>query len=616
MKKLIMQVKLCSKMSTRFTTLNFQKMKRFLGITFFMLSTQISNAQSFNSNLATLLQDSLTNMVAAFTNTKGMQVSVYLPGQGVWTGSAGLSYAGNPITNDMILGLASNSKLYTAVTMLKLQESGVLDLDDPISMYLAPIANVNPAITIRQLLNHTSGVSDPFFSTALLDTLDAHHTQVYTPVMVLAWLGAPAFAPGMGYQYSNINYILTGMVAESATGFHISQLIRDNILDPLQLDSTFYDIEEPITGNLAHRWMAGADLHDTSRVSLNTAGGCAGSMFATTSEVVQWYNTLMSGQVIDQSSLTEMTNFLMPGNYGLGIQTQSIFGHTYWGHSGGTYGYRSKVMYDPCMQAAICGVANNSEAAEQGITALLMKIIWDVVPGCPGAITGTPVVCPGTTSITYSVPPISLATSYVWTLPNGIVGVSATNIITVDFTMAATSGDITVCGMNNYGVGVTTSYPVIVNAVATNVTESGDTMVTLNTSADTYQWVDCSLAYQPIVGATNQTFEPTNIGSYAVIVTNNGCIDTSACSTINFSGTENYLAETISIYPNPSNGVFRINAKNIAEGSIHIYNSLGQQIYQTNKLLDEINLSNQSKGTYYLRLFTDTKIYSQKIILQ
>lgn len=344
------------------------------------------NAQSFNPNLATLLQDSLTNMVASFTNTKGMSVSVYLPGQGIWSGSAGLSYAGNPLTTDMVLGLASNSKLYTAVMMLKLQESGVLDLDDPISMYLAPIPNVNPTITIRQLLNHTGGVSDPFFSTALLDTINAHPTQVYTPAMVFAWLGAPTCAPGGCYQYSNINYILAGMIAENATGISLSQLIRDSILTPLQLDSTFYDIEEPITGNLAHRWVAGADLHDTSRISLNTAGGPAGSMFATTGEVVQWYHALLSGQVINQSSLNEMTTFPAPGNYGLGIQTSSIFGHTYWGHSGGTFGYRSKTMYDPCMQSAICGVANNSEAAEQGITALLFKILWDVIPGCPGVI--------------------------------------------------------------------------------------------------------------------------------------------------------------------------------------------------------------------------------------
>ncbi len=580
-----------------------------------LCSTQLK-AQSFNSNLATKLQDTLTAMVTAFTNTQGISAAVYLPGQGLWTGVSGNSYAGQPLTPEMIFGLASNSKLYTSVVMLKLQESNVLDLDDAISMYLPAYPNVNPTITIRQLLNHTSGVSDPFFTTPLLDTLQAHPTDVWTPNMVLAWLGAPAFAPGGGYQYSNINYILAGMIAENVTGFHISQLIRDSILTPLQLDSTFYDIEEPITGTLAHRWVAGADLHDTSRISLNTAGGNAGAMFATAGEVALWYHALMDGQVINQSSLNEMVTFLVPGNYGLGITTSSIFGHTYWGHSGGTFGYRTKVMYDPCMQAVVVGLANNSEAAEQGITALLFKQLWDLVPSCPGNIAGTPAVCAGETGITYTVPPISGATSYVWTLPNGVTGNSVTNSITVDFTMAATSGDITVCGMSLYGVGAPVAYPVIVTTVPIGITAAGDTLVAADSTADSYQWVDCNQAYMPIAGATNQIFEPASVGNYAVILTRGACSDTSACTAINFSGTESYDSKNISVYPNPNNGNFKIDIGNKTMDQLKIYNSLGQVIYESIGTSTDINLSTSPKGTYYIKLFSENKIYTKKFIIQ
>jgi D-alanyl-D-alanine carboxypeptidase len=600
---------LCAKLKPHY-------LKTFVAAFIFCISITV-NAQSFNTNLATKLQDTLDGMIAAFTNTKGMSASVYLPGQGIWTGTGGFSHAGNPITDDMIFGLASNSKLFTSVVMLKLQQSNVLSLDDSLSAWLPPYPNINPNITIRQLLNHTSGVSDPFFTTALLDTVKAHPTQVYTPDdIIFNWLGAPAFAPGGGYQYSNINYILAGMIAENATGFHISQLIRDSILTPLQMDSTFYDIEEPITGILAHRWEAGADLNDTSRISLNTAGGNSGCIFSTAAEMAQWYHALLSGQVINQSSLNEMTNFLMPGNYGLGIQSATIFGHTYWGHSGGTIGYRTKIIYDPCMKAVVVGLVNNSEAAEQGMTALLYKVLLDYLPTCPSAIMGTSNVCAGTTNVMYTVPVIANATSYVWTLPGGATGISATNSIVVDYSMAAVSGDITVCGMNMYGVGAPTSYPVIVNTVPIGITISGDSLITTNATADAYQWVDCNLGYQPIAGETNQNFEPSAIGNYAVIITSATCVDTSACSQINFSGNEVYEPENIFIYPNPSKGIFKINTGNITEGKIQIYNSLGMVIYQSGNLQAEINLSAEPKGTYYLRLFTENKIHSQKIILQ
>jgi len=582
---------------------------------FFLIQSTKTNAQTFNSNLATMLQDSLTGMVAMFTNTQGITASVYIPGQGLWEGAAGNSYPGQPLTTDMVVGLASNSKLYTAVMMLKLQENGIFDLDDPISNWLAPIPNVNPAITIRQLLNHKSGISDPFFSTALLDTINAHPTQVYTPAMVFAWLGAPTCAPGTCYQYSNINYILAGMIAQNATGIPIAQLIRDSILNPLGLDSTFYDVEEPITGNIAHRWEGGIDLNSISRVSLNTAGGPAGSMFATAGEVAQWYHALMSGQVINQNSYNEMITFSPLGNYGLGIQSASILGHTYWGHSGGTVGYRSKVMYDECMGTTVVGIANNSEAAEQGITALLFRIVWDNVPSCPGSIIGTNSVCPGETGITYSVPSVLHATSYVWTLPSGVIGFSNTNSITVDFSMSAVSGNISVCGNSNFGVGPAVTFPVVVNTVPTGITITGDSLIIADSSANSYQWINCN-TNNPIAGETGQIFEPTVPGNYAVILTRGTCVDTSACSAINFSGTESYDAENISIYPNPSNGMIKLNTGNFEIEKLEVINQLGQVVYQTTISPNEINLSSQVKGTYYFKLYSDHQVIARKVIIQ
>jgi D-alanyl-D-alanine carboxypeptidase len=86
-----------------------------------------------------------------------MSAGVYVPGQGIWAGTSGLSYSGQPMTSDMKLGLASNSKLFTAVVMLILAEKNVISLEDHLYKWLPNFKNIDPNVTIRQLLNHTSG---------------------------------------------------------------------------------------------------------------------------------------------------------------------------------------------------------------------------------------------------------------------------------------------------------------------------------------------------------------------------------------------------------------------------------------------------------------------------
>lgn len=483
---------------------------------FFVLATSSLNAQSFNPALAAKLQFTLDSLTTMFTNTKGMSASVYYPGQGIWKGASGLSFTGQPITTDMVFGLASNSKLFTAVTLLKLAENNVLSLNDALHEWIPAYPNINSNITIRQLLNHTSGVSDPFFSTSLLDSINAHPTHVYTPQEVLTWVGPPLFAPGASTGYSNINYILAGLVAESATGVHISELIRNSILTPLQMDSTFYDIEEPATGNIAHRWEDGIDFHDTSRISLNTSGGPAGSLFSTSGEMAQWCHALMSGEVLNAGSFAEMTTFAPPGNLGLGLGLFNFFGNTCWGHGGSTIGYKNRMIYDPCMQAVVCGLSNSNPAAVDGITALLYKVLVDNLPACSGAISGISTVCQGQNNITYTVPLIANASTYTWTLPTGASGTSSTNSITVNYGTSAVSGLITVSGNNSYGDGAASSLDITVQPTPNPV---------ISGLADSCQ--DGIQTYSVVPGIAGTT--------YAWIVTNgtivSGCgLSDSSCS--------------------------------------------------------------------------------------
>ncbi|MFN8359563.1 MAG: serine hydrolase [Candidatus Kapaibacterium sp.] len=431
----------------------------------FLLGICASRAASaqFNANLAAKLQQTLDAQVASYPNSKGVSASVYYPGQGIWKGASGLSHAGQPITSDMEFGLASNTKLFTAVAVMKLVDAGTLKLGDPLWKWLPKYANVDSTITIRQLLNHTSGIAD-VFTTASQAYITANPSHVFTTAEVMAYVGTKLFNPGTSYGYSNTNYILAGKIIESATGQSVAKIIRDSILTPLQLDSTFYDGNETVLGTIAHPWQDGIDGFTISRTALNTLGTSAGSMYSTAGEMAQWYQALMSGKVVSASSLQEITTFVSAGNYGFGILSMQLFGRTVWSHGGTNTGYTSRMFYDPIMKVTVCGLCNSNPSSIDGaITGILLKTIVDNLPAPASTITGTSTVCQGQKSVIYTTATVANATSYTWTLPDGTTRTSATNSITVDFPNSATSGTLTVTGTNMYGNGLPASIAITVN---------------------------------------------------------------------------------------------------------------------------------------------------------
>ena len=484
-------------------------------------------AQTFNAALATMLQDTLNTYVSQISNIKGMSAGVTIPGQGSWYGVTGVSYTGQPITPAMKMGIASNSKLFVSVMMLKLAERGIISLDDSVKKWLPTYTNVNPNIKIRQLLNHTSGVSDPIFVAPWMDTIRLNPTRVFPPTEVLSWLGAPLFPVGTSYGYSNVNYILAGMIAKNATGFHISKLIRDSILAPLNMDSTFYDVEETATGTIAHRWWNTVDYHDTSRVSLNTAGGCAGAIFSTSSEMMQWYQALFNGQILSQSSMNQLTGFVNTGagstTYGLGLSRDVTQGYPYWGHGGTTWGYRSKMIHDSCLKVTVCGLTNSYPSGMESVTFLLYRVVKNHVPSCVGSISGLTTVCAGTNSVTYTTPAIGNATSYSWTLPTGATGTSTTNSITVNFGTNAVSGNITVRGVNTYGLSPAATLAITVNPLPAAGTITGTTTVCQGQNTVVYRVSPISNATSYIwtlpTGATGTSTKDSIVVSFGVSAT-------------------------------------------------------------------------------------------------
>jgi D-alanyl-D-alanine carboxypeptidase len=166
--------------------------KNCLKFLFFLALTGSIRAQSFDPNLAASLQRALDS-IRVTASIKGISAGVYYPGYGSWRGSSGESHTSVAVSSDMEFGIGSNTKLFTSVALLKLFENNVITLNDSIRRWLPSITNVHPAITIRQLLNHTSGVADYTDYPGYADSILSNPNRLFSPEELLPWIGTPLF---------------------------------------------------------------------------------------------------------------------------------------------------------------------------------------------------------------------------------------------------------------------------------------------------------------------------------------------------------------------------------------------------------------------------------------
>jgi D-alanyl-D-alanine carboxypeptidase len=263
---------------------------------------------------------------------------------------------------------ASNTKTVMATLVLQLIAEGELALSDPVEKWLPGEVPGGGAITVRMLLNHTSGLFDYTEDPVLLPSiLGTGRRWTSTELLAVGVAHDPLFAPGTAWSYSNTNYAAIGAVLEQATGESLADLVRDRIARPLHLRHTYYATDDSWRGRHAHgyepdaahmppnvpaefRDFAGPRRHGHVDVSDNNLswGGAAGAMVSTAPDWSRFYTALLSGKLLPAAQLAQMLTTVPmspdqpdgPG-YGLGIQTGTTPCGTIWGHDGGLPGYLS-----------------------------------------------------------------------------------------------------------------------------------------------------------------------------------------------------------------------------------------------------------------------------------
>jgi D-alanyl-D-alanine carboxypeptidase len=272
--------------------------------------------------------------------------------------------------------MGSNTKTMIATLALQLVAEHKLTLTDPVSSWLPGLIPNGHAITLRMLLNHTSGLFNDIFDPGVLAAFTGQDPRHWTPRQLIAAAVShpPLFAPGTAYSYSNTNYIALGLVLEKATGQSLARLIQQRIARPLHLHHTYLpafasrpgigarlaDGYEPDKAHLAPllppgtpKWVAfvgparGGAWVDTTRVN-NSTEWAAGGIVSTAGDWARFQSALLAGKLLPPAQLKEMRTTVLEdpaaphGNrYGLGLEQVVTPCGTVWGHDGQVPGYSS-----------------------------------------------------------------------------------------------------------------------------------------------------------------------------------------------------------------------------------------------------------------------------------
>ena len=326
-------------------------------------------------------------------NGIGVSAAAIIPGRDPWPGAGGVSHESTSISPDMLFGIGSITKNFMAALILQLAEEGKLSLEDQLNQYLPDYANIDNTITIRQLLNHTSGVYNITEYPSMWDTIFASPLKKWTPEELLtSFVSQPYFPPGTGWHYSNTNYTLLGMIVEAVTESKVSAELRNRFWTPLGLTGTFLDIEESSVGDFAHRWYdlngdgTPEEMLTLFRMSEFSAYWTAGAMFSTAEDVAKWSHALFRGNVLSRASLDQMLTFHSPTpgepqmiGYGLGtlkFAPELMAGEEAYGHGGWVFGYSSAMAFLPDYNVSISILLNlNNEDCLAAIASGFVEVI-------------------------------------------------------------------------------------------------------------------------------------------------------------------------------------------------------------------------------------------------
>ncbi|MFI9201267.1 serine hydrolase domain-containing protein [Streptomyces sp. NPDC053048] len=286
-------------------------------------------------------------------------------GNGTWNASAGVADLRTDrkrLPQDRFR-VGSVTKAFVATVLLQLEAEGRLDLDDSVERHLPGLVRGNGndgrRITVRNLLNHTSGIfnytNDPDVLERITTGFLEHRYDTATPkqLVAAAMKHRPDFEPGKGWNYSNTNYVLAGMIVEKVTGHSYGSEVDKRIVDKLGMRSTTVpgtSVRMPSPHGRAYSKLLSdkpdAKIHDVTELNPSWAWA-AGEIISTTGDLNRYYRALLGGKLLPERQQKELLTTVPTGDaagtgYGLGLMKAKLSCDvTLWFHTGGIHGSTS-----------------------------------------------------------------------------------------------------------------------------------------------------------------------------------------------------------------------------------------------------------------------------------
>jgi D-alanyl-D-alanine carboxypeptidase len=299
---------------------------------------------SRSSALDSALQQARTRL-----GVPGVSAAVIQRGQAFWAGSSGtkLQSGGDPITPDTLFITASTAKTVTAAMTMRLVQEGRLRLDQTVGRYLPQLRDGN-RITVRELLQHTSGLPNYLDSPRVQRLLSTQPQHAWTRAEVLRSIGHPSYRPGTRSTYSDSNYIALGGIIEAVEGAPFEDDFERLVAGPLSLSKSSWRYDDSQIGRFAQPTVERSDgsrFDPWQSGTINTGHWgevwTDGGLASTATELAEIGHATVMGPLLNPATRRQMTNFNSDG-FGLGVFDKDFLGRAWVGHAGLWAGFTSE----------------------------------------------------------------------------------------------------------------------------------------------------------------------------------------------------------------------------------------------------------------------------------
>ncbi len=304
------------------------------------------------------LRTRMANVVA--TGVPGVVVLIQAGGVRLAAAGAADLGTGTPLRPPARVRVGSLTKTFVATVALQLVGERRLGLDEPVARRLPGLLASGERITVRQLLNHTSGLPDYLADPGLLAGIAQNRVFTPTELVAIAENQPAPFPPGTGWAYSNTNYIVAGLLIEAVTHERLGQQLQRRVFGPLHLADTSFPVATAEFGGYHAHGYVPADLVPTPDgrpydvTGLNpSAAWAAGAIISTVTDLAAFYRALLTGRLLNAALLREMKTTVAQDpadpnhfRYGLGLERVPDTCGVNWGHSGSILGYQDAAYWN------------------------------------------------------------------------------------------------------------------------------------------------------------------------------------------------------------------------------------------------------------------------------